>query len=226
MTLLADSLADLRPMMPKFSAYKRKRVQAEFESGGDGKWAPRKDASQSQYNATKEARIAKITAGRYGTLSRALGREKRRAEKRLARTPESKSHLTMRRQQAVARYDAQLAELSRLTAGQYQPLAKEHKRLGSRIARRDAKAQERIAAVERGDLLGAIASSMETTFSKDNWEMASRIPWAGVHNEGGSAGYGAVIPQREFLYWTPDDIETFAQMANQYIIERAAKGSR
>jgi hypothetical protein len=223
--LLAESLKDLGPMMPKFSAWMRKEIQAEFESGGDGKWAPRKDVSQARYDAGKAARIAKIQAGRYGTLSRALTREKKRAEKRLARTPSSKSALIPRRQASVQRYEAQIAEVARLTAGAAGPATRHGKRFAERIARREVRAQQRIEAVERGDLLGAIASSMVIEWSKDNWEMASRIPWAGVHNDGGTANNGAVIPRRTFLEWTPERVEMFAKMANDYILERAAKQS-
>jgi len=53
----------------------------------------------------------------------------------------------------------------------------------------------------------------------------SRIPWAGVHNDGGTANNGAVIPRRTFLEWTPERVEMFAKMANDYILERAAKQS-
>lgn len=66
---------------------------------------------------------------------------------------------------------------------------------------------------------------MVIEWSKDNWEMASRIPWAGVHNDGGTANNGAVIPRRTFLEWTPERVEMFAKMANDYILERAAKQS-
>jgi phage gpG-like protein len=53
--------------------------------------------------------------------------------------------------------------------------------------------------------------------------MASRIPWAGIHNEGGTANHGAQIPKRTFLEWTPDRVEMFAKMANDYILERAER---
>ena len=220
-TLLADSLGDLTPMMPKFTAWMRAQVQAEFESGGDGTWAPRSDQAQAAFNSTKAARIAKIEAGRYGTLSRSLKREKKRAERRLAKTPDSKSKLRPRREQAVAKYEAQIEEVARLSEGGQRPLAKSFRKLGERIARRDERANQRIAAVERGDLLGAIAASITAEWSKTNWEMASRIPWAGIHNEGGTANHGAQIPKRTFLEWTPDRVEMFAKMANDYILERA-----
>jgi phage gpG-like protein len=51
----------------------------------------------------------------------------------------------------------------------------------------------------------------------------SAIDWAGVHNDGGTAGKGARIPKRTFLEWTPERIEKFIEIAQQYVIEKLTK---
>lgn len=220
--LLADSLAELRPCFGQFSRYMREEIDQVFASQGNGTWPKRQDDSQVRFDASKAARITKIRAGQYNSLRGRLRSEKRRAERRLARTPSS-SKLSETRRRSVQRYEAQLAELDRLAAGGDKN-QRGMKGLYARAGRREQRAAAKIAAVESGALLGQIANSFAIDFDKTQWQMASRIPWAGVQNSGGPVGNGAELPARTFLEWTPARLQKFVEMCNAYTLKRMQRG--
>lgn len=64
-----------------------------------------------------------------------------------------------------------------------------------------------------GQVLGKIAASINVKVSKGTLVLASKIPWAGAHNEGDTVGKGSHLPARTFLEWTPADFDDFAAMA-------------
>lgn len=220
--ILADSFAEIRPVFAKFSAYMRQEIQSVFDSDGGGKWPERKVPKLLGEEA-KAAKIEKIRSGKYSSLSGALRSSQRKAARLLARTPQSNSKLTERRRKSVAKYESQLEEIKRIEAGGSKD-QKGFRQLYERAGRREERAARKIDRLERGALLGQIANSFSIDFDKTSWEMFSRIAWAGVHNDGGTAGHGARIPARVFLEWTPERIEKFVQMANEYLASRAAKG--
>ena len=219
--ILADSFAEIRPVFAKFSAYMRGEIQSVFDSDGGGKWPERKVPKLLGEEA-KAARIEKIRSSQYSSLSGSLRSSQRKAAMLLARTPQSDSKLTERRRKSVAKYEAQLSEVQRLSQGGSKD-QKGFRKLYERAARREDRAARKIDRLERGALLGQIANSFSIDFDKTSWEMFSRIAWAGVHNEGGTAGHGARIPARVFLEWTPERIEKFVTMANEYLANRADK---
>lgn len=222
--ILADSFSELRPVFGKYTRYMREEIDKVFSSQGEGEWEERSEGAQERYDASKEARIAKIEAGKYNSLRSALRSEKRRAERRAAKTPASNSKLTQSRQRSVLRYEAKLAELEKYAATGEKTAG--NKKLYERAGRREARAEQKKAAVESGQLLGQIANSIKVDFDSKHWEMFSRIPWAGIHNEGGQAGNNATIPARTFLEWTPKRLEKFVEMANQYLLSRAEKAGK
>ena len=222
--ILADSFSELRPVMGKFTKWMRQEIDKVFESGGDGEWEERSEGAQERYDASKEARIAKIEAGKYNSLRASLRSEKRRAERRAAKTPASNSKLTASRQRSVLRYEAKLAELEKYAASGEKTAG--NKKLYERIGRREQRAEQKKAAVESGQLLGSIAGSIKVDFDKTKWEMFSRIPWSSAHNEGAVVGHGATLPARTFLEWTPKRLEKFVEMANAYVLERAEKAGK
>lgn len=221
--LLADSFAELRPVMARFTKYMRAELDQVFSSQGGGAWPGRSPAGEQRLDGMKAAKIEKIRAAQYNSLRGSLRTEKRKAERRLAKTPQSSSKLTEKRRASVAKYEGMQAELERYAAGGAKTDDKAYRKLYGRIGRREDRAQKKIEAVESGQLLGAVANSISAKFDKSNWEMFSSIPWAGIHNSGGTAGNGANIPARVFLEWTPARIEKFVQMANEYVLSRAAK---
>ena len=208
--ILADSFAELRPVFAKFSAYMRQEIQSVFDSDGGGKWPERKVPKPLGEEA-KAAKIEKIRSSQ------------RKAARLLAKTPQSDSKLTERRRKSVAKYEVQLSEVQRLSQGGSKD-QKGFRKLYERASRREDRAAKKIDRLERGALLGQVANSFSIDFDKTSWEMFSRIDWAGVHNEGGTAGHGARIPARVYLEWTPERIEKFVAMATEYLASRAEKG--
>lgn len=219
--ILANSFNEIRPVFAKFSAYMRQEIQSVFDSDGGGKW-PEWKTPKPLGEEAKAAKIEKIRSAQYSGLSGSLRSSQRKAARLLARTPQSDSKLTERRRKSVAKYEAQLAEVQRLSQGGSKD-QKGYRKLYERAGRREERAARKIDRLERGALLGQIANSFSVNFDKTSWEMFSRIAWAGVHNEGGTAGHGARIPARVFLEWTPERIEKFVAMANEYLANRADK---
>lgn len=220
--LLAESFAELRPVFAEFSRYMREEIDQVFASQGGGSWPQRSAEGQAAFDQTKVARIERIRAGTYNSLRGRLRSEKKKAERRLAKTA-SDSKLSASRRRSVLRYEAQLAELDRLAQGG-QKDQKGMARFYQRATRREERAAKKIAAVESGALLGQIANSFSIEFDKTQWSMFSRIPWAGVQNDGGTVGNGAVLPARRFLEWTAERLRKFVEMANAYILKRAQRG--
>ncbi len=96
--------------------------------------------------------------------------------------------------------------------------------LNRRIEKYQGRAEERVAALERGDPLGRIASSIKAEIEKGSLTLESAIDWAGVHNDGGTGNHGAKIPKRTFLEWTPERIAMFIEIAQNYVLEKLNKG--
>ncbi len=230
--ILADSFSELRPVFGPFTKWMRGEVDQVFASGGDGQWPERSQEGQQRADAQKSARVEKIERNQYNSLRGALRSERRRAERRYSKSQtvagelfggRAETQLTKKRRQAVERYEALQAELERYVAGGAKSDDKRYKKLYERVGRREERAAKKIEAVQGGQLLGQVANSLSVKFDKSNWEMFSRITWAGVHNEGGVAGHGARIPARTFLEWTPARLEKFVEMANDYLIRKAEK---
>ena len=219
--ILADSFNEIRPVFAKFSAYMRGEIQAVFDSDGGGRWPERKVPKPLGEEA-KAAKIEKIRSSQYSSLSGSLRSSQRKAARLLAKTPQSNSKLTAKRRKSVEKYESQLEEIKRIGASGLKD-QKGFRKLYERASRREDWATKKIDRLERGALLGQVANSFSISFDKSNWEMFSRIAWAGVHNEGGTAGHGAKIPARVFLEWTPERLEKFVAMANEFLANRADK---
>ncbi len=219
--ILADSFAELRPVFAKFSVYMRGEIQSVFDSDGGGRWPERKVPKPLGEEA-KAAKIEKIRSSQYSSLSGSIRSSQRKAARLLAKTPQSNSKLTAKRRKSVEKYESQLEEIKRIGAGGLKD-QKGFRKLYERASRREDRAAKKIDRLERGALLGQVANSFSIDFDKTSWEMFSRIAWAGVHNEGGTAGHGARIPARVFLEWSPERIEKFVAMANEYLANRADK---
>ena len=212
-TLMVNRLSDLGPVWRRFTAYMRKEIDEEFATGGHGAWAPKK---KEESEDKKQARIDRIERNKYRGLQSRLRSEHKRATKTLARgTGDSK--LGAKRQRAVDRKWAQIQHVAKLSLGDI-PLQPEFdKKLYQRVERRIVQAEKRKQSVLDGQILGRMSHSFGIEVTNDSWRMFSRIPWAHVHNEGGTAGNGANIPKRTFLKWTTKRIDTFEMMVAEYI---------
>ncbi len=201
--LMIDSLTDLKPILRKFGKYKREQVQEIFESEGPG-WQPHAESTQ----ISMPTRIKKRAEA---SLRTKLRRDVRRAHRRLE---QGKGKL-----KALENRTEVLGEFERLTAGgkpeESKLDLKKANKLQARIGRAFTKAESQV-----GKVLGRMASSVKTEVDESSLTIMSKIPWAGIHNDGGVAGNNAQIPERKFLEWTPDDINQFVQIVEDHLLKR------
>jgi phage gpG-like protein len=198
---VATSLEDLQLPLQMWNKYFRQKVQEKFAASGPG-WAPtlRAQATEKSGEATKDA----VSQFADDMLRRKLRRELQRAAKKYARGSGSKK--------AMERRYAVLQEFERIAAGG-------EMRLGSTIdARLDKSVRGlrerhgRAVSKAQGKPLGRVASSIKSKLTKYSVNVFSEIPWSAVHNDGGVAGHGAKIPQRQFLDIDDDDVKMLAQL--------------
>lgn len=232
LTLAIDSLKDLKPIFGRYIKWLRPEIDKVFAAQGPG-WAPLAESTQDARKQRLEAVAEKLRSGAMRTLDRKLsaesGRVLRKLEKRqrLMDRSERGQKLLARAEKSAARQRMIREEFARLSGGQQGPATREAaaatKKLGERIGRRQARAEEKIAAFERGDVLGAIASSIGYEVQGSTLTVFSHIKWAGAHNDGATVGHGARVPERKFLEWTPERIAKLAEIAAQYVTEKVKK---
>jgi len=97
-----------------------------------------------------------------------------------------------------------------------------------RLRKRLAKAQDQRAKGKRasvgGDkrkiakhrLLGSVARQIVWNVEGSRVTTLSRVPWSGVHNEGGSVGNGATVPKRNFLRIDASDTLELSKIALEH----------
>lgn len=197
---VADSLDDLTIPLELWNKYFRKRVQAKFDAGGPG-WEPKKGSTGAGKAALPEEAVKQLADQ---MLRRKLKNELRRATRKYARG--SGSAKAMERRLAV------IAEFERIAAGGLpvatlaadKKLEKSVRGLRERHARATTKAQ--------GKPLGRMASSIKSKLTKFSVTVYSEVPFSAVHNDGGTAGHGAKIPERKFLDIDDDDLKVLVQL--------------
>ena len=184
--LLANSFRDLRPVFAQFAKWLRNDVQRTFDTEGNGQWPKRKQDQPAGRTARIEANVARIEANRYRSLQGSLRSSRGKVEK----TTQDHRQQTACAQTAQRRkYNAQLDEVARLAGGG--ETARRAQKLYDRVARRDEVAAARIQRAQEGKLLSGIAQSLRSETGSDFYRMFSRIPWAYVHNDGGTGGKGS-----------------------------------
>jgi phage gpG-like protein len=72
-----------------------------------------------------------------------------------------------------------------------------------------ARAQSTVKSHGKRPILGKLRSAFTVEFGPKFIRALSKVKWSGVHQEGGTAGYGARIPQRTHL-WLSDDFVDLA----------------
>ena len=97
----------------------------------------------------------------------------------------------------------------------WEPLAASTK--AKRKARRRAGKKVAVA------VLGKLRTAFGITFARDHIEAKSKIPWAGVHFWGGTAGKGAKIPSRDWLYASDDFMVALVRRIRFAIIKGFAR---
>lgn len=226
--LVADRLEDVEGTLRRYGqSYLRSKIDLHFETRQG--WPERAKATQQRaagrailsasrseqrirQKLTKELRRARKSLGRVESIE-GFDREQRRQEM-LASTgkrSQGADKVLRGRLAAVERRELVLAEFNRLAAGGSRFASLTGDKAGSK---RVAKLGERIErAVEQTKTpLGRIASSMKLEIKGSRLVYGSEIKWAWVHNQGGTAGHGAQIPQRAFAYLEPEDLDVLVDM--------------
>ena len=146
------------------------------------------------------------------------------------------AYLTLQERKGTPGAAADLAELRRLRAGgRVERDAKGKKaaawggskaidRLRKRLARaQDQRAKGKRATVggnrrksERHKLLGSVARQIVWSVQGNEVKTMSKVPWSGVHNEGGSVGNGASVPRRNFLRIDASDTVELSKIALEH----------
>ena len=72
----------------------------------------------------------------------------------------------------------------------------------------------------RRRLLGKLPRVLKVSADRAGLEVESRVAWAGVHQHGGTAGKGARIPARPFLYWAAEFVRAVLDDWREYVLRR------
>ena len=146
------------------------------------------------------------------------------------------SYLRLQQAKGAATAPADIAELRRLRSGGRVERDSKGKKAAAwggskaidRLRKRLAKAQDQRAKGKRatvgGDkrkiakhrLLGSVARQITWNVEGTKVTTLSRVPWSGVHNEGGSVGNGATVPQRNFLRIDASDKQELSKIALEH----------
>lgn len=200
---MIGDVRNLKPILSRFARYKRSEIKGRFKSQ---EFAP---LAQSTIEHREHEHTGKFT--KFGKL-RAKFVERRAAQfrgklLRTLRANDGKWLTTF-----TAKFEKQTERLNKQLAKQQAKPASERK-IGETVAERDAK--------KNRPILGKLSSSIEAVIDRDSVVIRSKVPWAGVHNDGGTAGHGARIPERKFLELTGEDTKELQRIAEGYLKEIA-----
>jgi hypothetical protein len=197
--LLGKSLSDLTPVLREFDKYKRERVQAIFDAQGPG-WDPRSQAKSESKKAWDEGLIRQNALN---SLRKTLQYDVLRATRRFEKG--GRASAMIKREAVLDRFNDMVAS----GVIDFDALAGRNRKgqVDMRFYRRNPRAITRYAnASEIAErLLGKVPQSIFSTIARGLLTIESKIPWAGVHNEGATVGRGAEVPARPFLFW--DDVD-------------------
>jgi len=201
------TLKDETALLKRFDRYLRARTFDHFRE--EKGWPPLAKSTLSQTRALWSSGLTGNVAARNRLRAEASVRSKltsalRRAGKRATEKTIAK------RKAMIDEYEAYLV------ARAADPMAAallDTKTLRS-TKQRLGRAEERSARK-----LGRVRASIVSKIDASGLTVESRIPWAGVHNEGGTAGHGAKIPARPFLFFEAGDEQKMAEIVEGYVKE-------
>lgn len=214
--LMVDSLSDLDPILRKFGKHLRDRSKQRFAQQGPG-WP---QAATSTVQRLQVTRTDAVTA--QGTVRKSyrknLGAQLRR-QIRAGKASEVALYELERLYRRGSRYESlqgSVGEKLRSWA-----VEKLRQKLVKAEEKNTFERREGRRAVEKHRMLGKLGSSLRARVSKGLLVLESAVPWAGIHNEGGSAGKGASIPARPFLYLETEDLDVLVDLALKHMTEKA-----
>lgn len=219
--VLVGALTDLRQPLRAFGAYLRAKFKAHFAAEGPG-WAP---LAQSTAHRMIHSYTGRITQGgrlrETPTLKRLRGQLKRDVVAGRVDIAAFWALSSATRSTGGGR----LGEAIRFHIhGKSRKYEGALKRLAGDLNRaHDGKQRKQKRAITKhSHLLGKLASTIKAQLQGSTLVVGSFVPWAGVHNEGGPVGHGAVVPERRFAELEPEDVDEFTKR----LIERAIRASQ
>lgn len=91
-------------------------------------------------------------------------------------------------------------------------------RFRKELEKTDEQRRKRKRAITKHKLLGKLASGIKVALKKGGVVVEHVVSWAGIHNEGGSAG-GAQIPARPFLELLESDLQALAEDILNHVLD-------
>jgi hypothetical protein len=71
--------------------------------------------------------------------------------------------------------------------------------------------------IRRRRLLGRLSSAVVTRVARGGMVVESQVAWSEIHQSGGTAGRGAKIPARPFLWWSREILDEIAAKITEYV---------
>ena len=78
---------------------------------------------------------------------------------------------------------------------------------------------KRRARIRRRRLLGRLSSAINIYVRRSALVVQSKVRWSNVHQQGGTAGRGARIPERRFLWWSGELLDHVAKRLLDHVGE-------
>lgn len=193
--LIGELARNPRPLLKRWARYLGSEVRERFDEQGPG-WSPRAPET-----------LARLSSGLTRAGDALLERDTRR---NLARALRRELDTTRVAAKGGLRSIARIARIRRLL-----DRARQGETLGRRDERALTTARTRAAAKQAkatGPLLGRLRSSIGLKIERFSLRQFSHVPWAQVHNAGGSTGR-ARMPARPFLYLDAADLDALTFLA-------------
>lgn len=232
-TVMGARAANPAPILKRWGGYLRKAALARADSG-EG-WAPLAESTRKRLEQTRTARVtahAQVRASYGRALQGYLQRQQRAGE------PTAAADLAeLHRLRAGGRVDRQVTKRGKLSSrAQAWAGGKAIGRLRAQLARAQAQAEQQRAAGQTrvrvsvgGErrksashkLLGRVARQVIFRAGDTSVKVLSKVPWSGVHNDGGTAGHGARIPKRVFLEITSENEKVMREIVLEHLQGRS-----
>lgn len=215
---VVERLSNLTPILRRFGVYLRAKAKQRFDSEGPG-WAP---LAQETGHGLIHRFTGRVT--RLGSLRETTALKQLRTQlKRQVRKDTVDARVLGAFERATrSTGGGRLGELVRAHVrdeklkGQLLRIAKDLDRAQAGKQRSGKRA------IARHHLLGRLASSIRASVKKKELFVMSIVPWAGIHNVGGTGGHGAHIPARTFLELEDADVDVLRDL----VIGRVRDGGR
>ena len=245
--IFVESMEDLEPILRRFSAYKRGNVKALFKTEGAGKWKPLAASTVKKLETTGTSKVTaqgKLRSSYVKTRKSQLSSSTRAGNKAKGRAKGISSIQTffsgkqaLRKRKLLNKASKgesaskELKELESLYQDGGSAVSSEFKNLSSAKKNIEKiKSGKKVSigkrAISKHKLLGKISSSIEAKISGGQLTIQSKSPWSEAQNDGASVGNGASLPARTFLEITTEDINKFAEIAEDYLLEKFGEGKK